>query len=228
MQNLGLAYALYPALERLYPDPEQQARGGAPPPRSSSTPTRTWRRRSSAGCSTTRSGSPRGEETPRAGGGVQGGADGAAGGAGGRLLLALAQAGGGRAVRGAGAAARRLGGGALPGPLQRGAPHPARPAVTGWGSSWGTGWWRRWPGRSLPTRGARLRAVAAASAGGLAACLAIAFGAQQGGRWRAAARRRVVWPWGRSATCWCARQVPNYAVLYRWRRCWRACRGAFL
>ena len=32
MQNLGLAYALYPALERLYPDPEQRQRGGAAPP----------------------------------------------------------------------------------------------------------------------------------------------------------------------------------------------------
>jgi PTS system mannose-specific IID component len=36
---------------------------------------------------------------------------------------------------------------------------------------------------NLPMRGARLRAVAAASAGGLAAWLAIAFGAGQGGRW---------------------------------------------
>ena len=211
MQNLGLAYALYPALEQLYPDPQTAARGGAPPPGLLQHPPLRGGGHRGRGRSTTRSASPRGEETPGAGGGLQGGADGAAGGAGRRLLLALAQARGGRAVRGAGAAAGRVGGGAVPGPLQRGAPHAARPALSGWGCRWGTGWWRRVARASLPSRGARLRAVAAASAGGLAAWLAVAFGSQQAGRWALLAGGGLPGAGGASLPCWWRRRVPNYA-----------------
>ena len=66
---------------------------------------------------------------------------------------------------------------------------------------------------NLPTRGARLRAVAAASAGGLAAWLAIDFGAHAGGRVRPCSRR-AVWGWGCVAYLLVERRVPNYVVLY--------------
>ena len=116
-----------------------------------------------------------------AGDGVQGAPDGPAGRAGRRVLLALAPAGRRRVLRRAGARA------AAPGPRcsssssTTSSTSPCARGSTAGPASWGTGWWRRWRGQ-LPTRGARLRAVAAASAGAAAAWLAIAFGARQGRR----------------------------------------------
>src|SRR5690606_10667990 len=65
----------------------------------------------------------------RAGGGLQGRAHGTAGRPGGWLLLALPQARGGGAERRAGPVDRVVGGGPLPGALQRGAPLAARVAL---------------------------------------------------------------------------------------------------
>ena len=64
-----------------------------------------------------------------------------------------------------------------------------------------------------PPRGARLRAVAAASAGGLAASLAIAFGAHRAGvgGWLLAGGCLAL---GGAATFWWPGRFP-YAVLYR-------------
>jgi len=59
----------------------------------------------------------------------------------------------------------------------------------------------------LPSRGAKLRAVAAASAGAAAAYLAFAFGAQQGGV-GGGCWREVVSPWGRSVTFWSPGRFP--------------------
>jgi PTS system mannose-specific IID component len=66
---------------------------------------------------------------------------------------------------------------------------------------------------NLPTRGARLRAVAAGCAGGLAAWLAASFGANAGGRF---APLLSVGCLGMGVLSYLlvARRVPNYVVLY--------------
>jgi PTS system mannose-specific IID component len=65
----------------------------------------------------------------------------------------------------------------------------------------------------FPARGARLRALAAASAGGLAAWLAIDFGRNQGGAWAPVLAGGALGVGGLSY--WLvARGVPSYAVLY--------------
>jgi PTS system mannose-specific IID component len=66
---------------------------------------------------------------------------------------------------------------------------------------------------NLPTRGAKLRAVAAACAGGLAAWLAASFGATAGGRF---APLLSVGCLGMGVVSYLlvARRVPNYVVLY--------------
>ncbi|MBU8895579.1 PTS mannose transporter subunit IIA [Corallococcus sp. H22C18031201] len=66
---------------------------------------------------------------------------------------------------------------------------------------------------NLPTKGARLRAVAAASAGGLAAWLAVSFGAAAGGEgapFLAAGCLAL----GIASYVLVTRRVPNYVVLY--------------
>jgi mannose PTS system EIID component len=66
---------------------------------------------------------------------------------------------------------------------------------------------------NLPTRGARLRVLAAACAGGLAAWLAIAFGRNEGGVWAPVLSGGALGVGGLSY--WLvARGVPSYAVLY--------------
>ena len=65
----------------------------------------------------------------------------------------------------------------------------------------------------LPTRGARLRAVAAASSGGLAAWLAMSFGMQEGGRVGAMLAFGCLVMGG---LCYwlVVQRLPNFAVLY--------------
>lgn len=65
----------------------------------------------------------------------------------------------------------------------------------------------------LPTQGARLRAVAAMSAGGLAAWLAIGFGAGQGGDWAPVLAGGCLLMGG-VAYGLVSRRVSNYLVLY--------------
>jgi PTS system mannose-specific IID component len=66
---------------------------------------------------------------------------------------------------------------------------------------------------NLPTKGARLRAVAAASAGGLAAWLAVSFGASAGGS-RAPFLAAGCLALGVVSYVLVNRRVPNYVVLY--------------
>ncbi len=66
---------------------------------------------------------------------------------------------------------------------------------------------------NLPTRGAKLRAVAAACAGGLAAWLAVSFGANAGGRFAPLLSAGCLALGGVSYLL-VARRVPNYVVLY--------------
>ena len=66
---------------------------------------------------------------------------------------------------------------------------------------------------NLPRWGVRLRAVAAASAGGLAAWLAIAFGAGQGGEWAPLLAGGCL-AMGGLAYFLVVRRVSNYVVLY--------------
>jgi PTS system mannose-specific IID component len=66
---------------------------------------------------------------------------------------------------------------------------------------------------NLPARGAKLRAVAAASAGGLAAWLAAAFGTNAGGQY-ALLLWAVCLALGVASYVLVARRVPNYVVLY--------------
>ncbi len=66
---------------------------------------------------------------------------------------------------------------------------------------------------NLPTRGARLRALAAACAGGLAAWLAVTFGINAGGRHTVALSAGCL-ALGVAAYLLVARRVPNYVVLY--------------
>lgn len=66
---------------------------------------------------------------------------------------------------------------------------------------------------NLPTRGAKLRSVAAACAGGLAAWLAVSFGANAGGR-SAPLLSAGCLALGVASYILVARQVPNYVVLY--------------
>ena len=66
---------------------------------------------------------------------------------------------------------------------------------------------------NLPSRGAKLRAVAAGSAGGLAAWLAAAFGTNAGGQY-APLLWAVCLAVGVASYVLVARRVPNYVVLY--------------
>lgn len=66
---------------------------------------------------------------------------------------------------------------------------------------------------NLPTRGAKLRAVAAACAGGLAAWLAFTFGAKAGGRFAPLLSAGCL-ALGVVSYLMVARRVPNYVVLY--------------
>jgi mannose PTS system EIID component len=66
---------------------------------------------------------------------------------------------------------------------------------------------------NLPSRGAKLRAVAAACAGGLAAWLAVTFGANAGGRFAPLLSAGCLALGGVSYLL-VARRVPNYVVLY--------------
>jgi PTS system mannose-specific IID component len=66
---------------------------------------------------------------------------------------------------------------------------------------------------NLPTKGSRLRAVAAASAGWLAAWLAIAFGATQGGAWAPALAAGCLAMGGLSYGL-VSRRVSHYGLLY--------------
>jgi mannose PTS system EIID component len=66
---------------------------------------------------------------------------------------------------------------------------------------------------NLPTRGARLRAVAAACAGGLAAWLAVTFGANAGGRFAPLLSAGCL-ALGVLSYFLVSRRVPNYVVLY--------------
>ncbi len=66
---------------------------------------------------------------------------------------------------------------------------------------------------NLPSRGAKLRAVAAASAGGMAAWLAAAFGTNAGGKY-APLLWAVCLALGAASYVLVARRVPNYVVLY--------------
>lgn len=66
---------------------------------------------------------------------------------------------------------------------------------------------------NLPTRGAKLRAVAAACAGGLAAWLAVTFGANAGGRFAPLLSAGCL-ALGVVSYLLVARRVPNYVVLY--------------
>lgn len=66
---------------------------------------------------------------------------------------------------------------------------------------------------NLPTRGAKLRAVAAACAGGLAAWLAATFGANAGGRFAPLLSLGCL-GMGVVSYLLVARRVPNYVVLY--------------
>jgi PTS system mannose-specific IID component len=66
---------------------------------------------------------------------------------------------------------------------------------------------------NLPTRGAKLRSVAAACAGGLAAWLAVSFGANAGGRFAPLLSAGCL-ALGVASYALVARQVPNYVVLY--------------
>jgi mannose PTS system EIID component len=66
---------------------------------------------------------------------------------------------------------------------------------------------------NLPTRGAKLRAVAAACAGGLAAWLAVSFGANAGGRFAPLLSAGCL-ALGVVSYLLVARRVPNYVVLY--------------
>ncbi|MBJ6760033.1 PTS system mannose/fructose/sorbose family transporter subunit IID [Myxococcaceae bacterium JPH2] len=66
---------------------------------------------------------------------------------------------------------------------------------------------------NLPTKGARLRAVAAASAGGLAAWLAVSFGAAAGGE-NAPFLAAGCLALGIASYVLVTRRVPNYVVLY--------------
>lgn len=65
----------------------------------------------------------------------------------------------------------------------------------------------------LPTLGARLRSIAAASAGGLAAWLAIVFGMQQGG-WAGLGLTAGCLGWGVLSYGLVGLRIPRYAVLY--------------
>jgi PTS system mannose-specific IID component len=66
---------------------------------------------------------------------------------------------------------------------------------------------------NLPTRGAKLRALAAACAGGLAAWLAVSFGANAGGRFAPLLSAGCL-ALGVVSYLLVARRVPNYVVLY--------------
>ena len=66
---------------------------------------------------------------------------------------------------------------------------------------------------NLPSRGAKLRAVAAASAGGLAAWLAVSFGANAGGA-HAPLLAAGCLALGVASYVLVSRRVPNYVVLY--------------
>ncbi len=66
---------------------------------------------------------------------------------------------------------------------------------------------------NLPSRGAKLRAVAAACAGGLAAWLAVSFGANAGGRFAPLLSAGCL-ALGVVSYLLVARRVPNYVVLY--------------
>ncbi|WP_375768098.1 PTS system mannose/fructose/sorbose family transporter subunit IID [Archangium gephyra] len=66
---------------------------------------------------------------------------------------------------------------------------------------------------NLPTRGAKLRAVAAACAGGLAAWLAVSFGKSAGGRFAPLLSAGCL-ALGVVSYLLVARRVPNYVVLY--------------
>ncbi|HSP78847.1 MAG TPA: PTS system mannose/fructose/sorbose family transporter subunit IID [Myxococcaceae bacterium] len=66
---------------------------------------------------------------------------------------------------------------------------------------------------NLPTRGARLRALAAACAGGLAAWLAVTFGVNAGGQYALVLSAGCL-ALGVAAYLLVARRVPNYVVLY--------------
>jgi mannose PTS system EIID component len=66
---------------------------------------------------------------------------------------------------------------------------------------------------NLPTRGAKLRAVAAACAGGLAAWLSVTFGANAGGRFAPLLSAGCL-ALGVVSYLLVARRVPNYVVLY--------------
>lgn len=66
---------------------------------------------------------------------------------------------------------------------------------------------------NLPTRGAKLRAVAAACAGGLAAWLAVTFGANAGGRFAPLLSAGCL-ALGVVSYLLVARRIPNYVVLY--------------
>ncbi len=66
---------------------------------------------------------------------------------------------------------------------------------------------------NLPTRGAKLRAVAAACAGGLAAWLAVSFGTNAGGRFAPLLSAGCL-ALGVVSYLLVARRVPNYVVLY--------------
>jgi PTS system mannose-specific IID component len=66
---------------------------------------------------------------------------------------------------------------------------------------------------NLPSRGAKLRAVAAACAGGLAAWLAVSFGTNAGGRFAPLLSAGCL-ALGVVSYLLVARRVPNYVVLY--------------
>ena len=66
---------------------------------------------------------------------------------------------------------------------------------------------------NLPARGAKLRAVAAASAGGLAAWLSVSFGANAGGARAPFLAAGCLALWAASYVL-VSRRVPNYVVLY--------------
>ena len=214
MQNLGLAYALYPALKQLYPDPRAAAGGGAAPPDLLQHPPLR------GGGDRGRGALPRGAHRPRRGGPPERVTDfkaalmGPAGGARGRVLLALAQAGRGRA------AARRWCPGSAPGPRcsswsSTTSVHlTLRARLFRMGLRLGDRLVEAVARASLPARGARLRAVAAASAGRLAASWRSPSGRNRAALGRGSAPV-VVCRWGRSATCWWPAKVPKYAVLYR-------------